>query len=239
MKRYNSVLEMLEGLSGTATNIIESFKKMSVAKQMHALRIGSGLSIEVMAEQLGWTKKRLVFFERRDSDKMVVSDMIQYVEALGYKLSVDTDDIIHIIGNQERNSEQIKIVFDNDMPETLNLEGDKLLLWSVLINYETQTLYVSLGEWFHDSDNVNLGGYENIQQRLIDNGTVKTIYHFARNTNVTTNKLKLLLQDDDVQKTVHKCISEHKVCENLFNILDRFSRINDGNIGTAGTCITS
>ena len=83
--RYSSVEEMLNELASPdlAKEFADWRAKIRLARTLFNLRHQAGLSEQEVAERLGWTKKRVENFERREVDKISFGDFERYTVAIG------------------------------------------------------------------------------------------------------------------------------------------------------------
>jgi hypothetical protein len=71
------------------TTLKEKTGEKIICKKLFSLRCKSKLSEIEMAEKLGWTKKKLLMFENTVDGDIMILDLKNYLNVLGYKLNVD------------------------------------------------------------------------------------------------------------------------------------------------------
>ena len=88
--RYSSVEEMLNELASPdlAKEFADWRTKTRLARTLFNLRHQAGLSEQEVAERLGWTKKRVENFERREVDKIGFGDFERYLTAIGLNAEI-------------------------------------------------------------------------------------------------------------------------------------------------------
>ena len=90
-KRYTSVSEMVRQLSEDREfqdNLDRQISDKTLAKTMFAMRCSRGMTQSEMASKLHCTQSRVSKLENSGVDAIKVSDLIDYAQALGLKLSI-------------------------------------------------------------------------------------------------------------------------------------------------------
>ncbi len=91
--RYGSMLDMLSsyedpGIEDLQQKVAEKSAKMTLARALFCLRNAQGLTQEELAEKMGQPLSLVEKIEHCDDDQMRIQDLMIYVSAMGYRLSV-------------------------------------------------------------------------------------------------------------------------------------------------------
>ena len=91
-KKYNSVPEMLDGIGMSKKVVKEVSDKINnteISRCLTVLRTGKNVGEQEMANNLGISKRSLVSLEYKNNDKLKLSDITKYADALGFDVTLN------------------------------------------------------------------------------------------------------------------------------------------------------